>query len=62
VVKTASGFRSGYADIAKAIYLLDTPGFCPPNLRSLNYLRAPQPLFPLDRDVSINSDTMNVLK
>jgi len=48
VVKTASGFRSGYADIAKAIYILDTPGFCPPNLHQLTYLRAPRPLFPLD--------------
>jgi microcystin degradation protein MlrC len=50
VVKTASGFRSGYADIAKAIYILDTPGFCPPNLRQLTYTRAPRPLYPLDLD------------
>jgi microcystin degradation protein MlrC len=48
VVKTASGFRSGYADIAKAIYILDTPGFCPPNLRQLTYTRAPRPLYPLE--------------
>jgi microcystin degradation protein MlrC len=50
VVKTASGFRSGYADIAKAIYILDTAGFCPPNLRQLTYERAPRLLFPLDSD------------
>ncbi len=50
VVKTASGFRSGYADIAKAVYILDTPGFCPPNLRQLEYKRAPRPIFPLDPD------------
>lgn len=50
VVKTASGFRSGYADLAQAIYILDTPGYCPPNLRSLTYARAPRPLYPLDLD------------
>jgi microcystin degradation protein MlrC len=48
VVKTASGFRSGYANLARAIYILDTPGFCPPNLQSLRYIRAPHPIFPLD--------------
>jgi microcystin degradation protein MlrC len=55
VVKTASGFRSGYADIAKAIYILDTPGFCPPTLRQLDYQRAPRPLFPLDPDISFDA-------
>jgi microcystin degradation protein MlrC len=55
VVKTASGFRSGYADIAKAIYILDAPGFCPPNLRQLDYKRAPRPLFPLDPDASFDA-------
>ena len=50
VVKTASGFRSGYADLAKAIFVLDTPGFCPPNLRSLTYTRAPRPIYPLDSE------------
>jgi microcystin degradation protein MlrC len=54
VVKTASGFRSGYADIAKAIYILDTPGFCPPNLRQLDYKRSPRPLFPLDSDAAFD--------
>ncbi|HLZ08513.1 MAG TPA: MlrC C-terminal domain-containing protein, partial [Chloroflexota bacterium] len=50
VVKTASGFRLGYADIAQAIFVLDTPGYCPPNLRSLTYTRAPRPLYPLDSE------------
>ena len=52
VVKTASGFRTGYADLAKAIYILDTPGYCPPNLRSLRYFRAPRPLYPLELEES----------
>src|SRR5262249_44148074 len=52
VVKTASGFRSGYADLAKAIYILDTPGFCPPNLRQLEYRRAPRPIFPLEPEMT----------
>jgi microcystin degradation protein MlrC len=56
VVKTASGFRSGYADIARSIYILDTPGFCPPNLRSPTYTRAPRPLFPLDSEVTFTAE------
>ena len=48
-VKSPTGFRAWYEPLAADIVLLDTPGLATPNLASLRFVRAPRPLFPLDR-------------
>lgn len=52
VVKSHIQFRAGYADIARAIILLDSPGMSSDHLESLPFTRIERPLFPLDRTIS----------
>jgi microcystin degradation protein MlrC len=49
VVRSAKLFRSGYAAIAGDAVILDLPGASTPRLESLTYVRAPRPLYPLDK-------------
>src|SRR5215203_946292 len=49
VVKSHIQFRAGYADIARAIVLLDSPGMSSDCLESLPFVRIERPLFPFDR-------------
>src|SRR5215217_7967790 len=49
VVKSHIQFRAGYADIARAIILLDSPGMSSDCLKSLPFVRIERPLFPFDR-------------
>ena len=49
VVKSHIQFRAGYADIARAIILLDSPGMSSDCLESLPFVRIERPLFPFDR-------------
>ena len=48
VVKSPNGFRAAYEPIAKAIFLVDTPGVSTANLRRLPFRRVPRPIYPLD--------------
>jgi microcystin degradation protein MlrC len=48
VVKSPNGFRAAYEPIAKAIYVVDTPGVSTANLKSLPFRRVPRPIYPLD--------------
>lgn len=48
VVKSPNGFRAAYEPIAKAIFLVDTPGISTANLRKLPFRRVPRPIYPLD--------------
>jgi len=50
VVKSHGQFRAGYADIARAIILLDSPGMSSDRLESLPFVRIERPLFPFDRE------------
>jgi microcystin degradation protein MlrC len=50
VVKSHIQFRAGYADVARAIILLDSPGMSSDHLESLPFQRIPRPMFPLDRE------------
>jgi len=52
VVKSHIQFRAGYADIARSIILLDSPGMSSDRLESLPFVRVARPLFPFDRDVA----------
>ena len=48
VVKSPNGFRAAYEPIAKAIFVVDTPGVSTANLRTLPFRRVPRPIYPLD--------------
>ena len=52
VVKSHIQFRAGYANIAQAIILLDSPGMSSDRLESLPFTRIERPLFPFDRTFS----------
>jgi microcystin degradation protein MlrC len=48
VVRSANLFRAAYAPLAGECIILDLPGASTPRLESLEFRRAPRPLFPLD--------------
>jgi microcystin degradation protein MlrC len=44
-------YRMAYSSIAKASFILDTPGPTPPTVRRLKYRNLTRPYFPLDVDI-----------
>ncbi len=48
-VRSANLFRAAWAPLTSTSYFLDLPGASTPNLSSLDFVRAPRPLYPLDR-------------
>jgi microcystin degradation protein MlrC len=52
VVKSPAAFRAAYAPLAAEIHVLDAPGVCSSNLRSLPWRRVRRPLWPLDEDTT----------
>ena len=56
VVKSPNGFREAYEPIAKAVFLVDTPGASTPNLTSLPFRRLPRPMYPFDSDMAWSPD------
>lgn len=50
VVKSHMQFRAGYAGIAHAIILLDSPGMSSDRLESLPFQTIDRPMFPFDRE------------
>jgi microcystin degradation protein MlrC len=50
VVKSPNGFRAAYGPIARAMFVVDTPGVSTANLKTLPFRRIPRPIYPLDRD------------
>ena len=52
VVKSPNGFRAAYAPIAKAMFVVDTPGVSTARLNRLAWKRVPRPIYPLDRDTT----------
>ncbi|MDX1981905.1 MAG: M81 family metallopeptidase [Bryobacteraceae bacterium] len=50
VVKSPNGFRACYEPIAKAIFVVDTPGVSTANLKTLPWRRIRRPIYPLDTD------------
>ena len=50
VVKSPNGFRSAYQPIARAMFVVDTPGVSTANLKTLPFKRIPRPIYPLDKD------------
>nr|WP_286672483.1 M81 family metallopeptidase [Cohnella hashimotonis] len=48
LVKSANQFRADYERISPHIFILDTPGSSPANIRSLIYRRLPRPFYPFE--------------
>lgn len=51
VVKNPMNYSMAYGDIARAIYILDTPGPTPASLRSTTFRNVKRPYFPLDESI-----------
>ena len=51
VVKNPMNYRFGYAGIAKAAFILDTPGPTPASVRGLQYEHMQRPYFPVDTEI-----------
>lgn len=51
VAKNPMNYRQAYGAIAKAVFILDTPGPTPPTIRHVNYQRLKRPYFPLDEQI-----------
>jgi microcystin degradation protein MlrC len=52
VVKNPMNYRFAYGEIAKATFILDTPGPTPPTLRHTRLKHLKRPYFPLDEDIT----------
>jgi microcystin degradation protein MlrC len=48
-IRSANLFRAGWEPVTTTVFLLDLPGASTPNLRSLEFIRAPRPLYPVDQ-------------
>jgi microcystin degradation protein MlrC len=55
VVKSPNGFRAEYEPMAKAVFMVDTPGVSTANLKTLPFRRVPRPMWPLDRNARFTS-------
>jgi microcystin degradation protein MlrC len=51
IVKNPMNYRQAYGSIAKAAFILDTPGPTPPTLRHVKYAKVRRPYFPADDEI-----------
>jgi microcystin degradation protein MlrC len=51
VAKNPMNYRMAYASLAKACFILDTPGPTPPTVRHVQYRSLKRPYFPLDEEI-----------
>ena len=51
VVKNPMNYSMAYGEIAKAIFILDTPGPTPASIRSTTFHNLKRPYFPLDKSI-----------
>lgn len=54
VVKNPMNYRMAYGPIARAMFLLDTPGPTPPTLKNVRYRNVGRPYFPADSEIEGN--------
>ncbi len=50
-VKNPMNYNFAYRDVAKAAFVVDTPGPTPPTLRNMPFKRLNRPFFPVDSDI-----------
>ena len=62
IAKSVVDFREGYKGVAEAFLLGEAPGLAPSNLKSLQWNRVPRPIFPLDEEMSWDSDSAEVFR
>jgi len=55
MVKSALQFRENFKDIAKEIYVVDTPGFSSSNLKSMPFKNLTRPMYPFDDVISCDT-------
>ena len=53
VVKSAIAWRSAYGDVARKVIFLDTPGVCASNLAHFTFTQRPNPVYPLELDMTL---------
>ena len=58
VVKNPMNYQFAYGDIAKSVFILDTPGPTPATCRHLNYRNLQRPYFPVDKHIPNLRPTM----
>ena len=58
VVKNPMNYQFAYGDIAKSVFILDTPGPTPDTCRYLNYENLQRPYFPVDKYIPNLSPTI----
>ena len=51
VVKNPMNYRAAYADVAKAAFILDTPGPTPATLRNVAFQNLERPYYPADENI-----------
>jgi len=51
VAKNPMNYRLAYGALAKALYILDTPGPTPPTIRHAHFTQLQRPYFPLDEEI-----------
>ena len=51
-------FRAAFEPIAGQVIVCDSGGLCTPNYDRLPYRNVPRPIFPLDRDMTIGSESV----
>ena len=51
VVKNPMNYRYGYGDIARAVFVLDTPGPTPATLRHVAFKNLQRPYYPADTEI-----------
>jgi len=51
IAKNPMNYRLAYGPIAKAIFILDTPGPTPPTIRHAQFTQVQRPYFPLDPEI-----------
>ena len=52
VVKNPMNYRMAYGEIARGVFLLDTPGPTPATLRRVRYANVARPYFPADEEIA----------
>ncbi|MFV2068662.1 MAG: M81 family metallopeptidase, partial [Pirellulales bacterium] len=52
VAKNPMNYRTAYGDVARAVFILDTPGPTPATVRHVQYRHMQRPYFPLDKDIA----------
>ena len=54
-IKSMQHFRAAFEPIAGKVIVCDSGALCTPDYTSLPYRKIPRPIFPLDRDITLDA-------